>query len=84
MAMSLLVRIPLGLLIIAAGVHMVMKTEFYFDLVGEIPFAEKQFGTGGTRFFLKLFGVGVCFIGMAVATNLISDILGGIAGIFVR
>lgn len=82
--MSLFWRIPLGLLIIAAGVHMVIKTDFYYELVGDIPFAEDKFGAGGTRFFLKLFGVGVSFIGMAIATNLISDMLGGLTGVFVR
>ncbi|MBI4598918.1 hypothetical protein HY734_01830 [Candidatus Uhrbacteria bacterium] len=82
--MSPLARIPLGLLVIAVGVHMVWKTDFYLDFSGPIDFAEQKFGPGGTRTYLKLFGVGVCFIGMAIATNLIADILGGIAGIFVR
>jgi hypothetical protein len=82
--MSPFLRVPLGIAIVAVGLHMVWKTDFYYNLSGPIPFGEKHFGTGGTRFLLKLIGVGVAFIGMFVITNLIGDILGGIAGVFVR
>ncbi|KKR85046.1 MAG: hypothetical protein UU48_C0005G0012 [Candidatus Uhrbacteria bacterium GW2011_GWF2_41_16] len=82
--MSPFFRVPLGFLIVVVGIHMVWKTDFYYDLTGPIDFAEDKLGFGGTRSFLKLIGIGVCFIGMAVVSNLISDILQVIAHIFVR
>ncbi|MFH1089310.1 MAG: hypothetical protein V1716_02710 [Candidatus Uhrbacteria bacterium] len=82
--MSLLYRLPLGLLIIIIGFSMVWKTGAYQSWTGQIAFAEEKIGVGGTDLFLKLIGILVCFIGMAVMTNLISDILGGFAGIFIR
>ncbi|MBI4437537.1 hypothetical protein HY631_01150 [Candidatus Uhrbacteria bacterium] len=77
--MSPLFRIPLGLIIMVVGFLIVKKTEVFFSWFGEIPFAEKTFGTGGSRFFYKLIGVLVVFIGIAVATNVISDILTSLA-----
>lgn len=68
----------------AVGFHVVWKTLVYQEWVGMIDFAEEKLGPGGTNTFLKLIGAGICFIGVAIATNLISDILTGFAGIFVR
>ena len=82
--MSLIYRLPLGLFIIAIGFSMVWKSGAYQSWSGPIAFAEEKIGVGGTDLFLKLCGVLVCFIGMAVMTNLISDILTSFAGIFVR
>lgn len=81
--MSLLFRLPLGLLIIAIGFHMVWKTAVYQEWIGVIDWAEEKIGVGGTSTFIKLIGALICFIGMAVATDLISDILTSFAGIFV-
>ncbi len=77
--MSPLFRIPLGLLIMLIGFLIVKKTEVFFSWFGEIPFAEKTFGSGGSRFFYKLIGILTTFIGIFVATNVISDILGSLA-----
>jgi hypothetical protein len=77
-------RIILGLAIMVAGFHIVWKTAIYQDFTGPIEFAERRMGPGQTSTFLKLVGVLVCFVGMAVATNWISDILTSVAGIFVR
>jgi len=63
---------------------MVWKTVVFQEWTGKIEFAEEKLGSGGTNTFLKLIGAGVCFIGVAIATNLISDILTGFAGFFVR
>jgi hypothetical protein len=67
----------------AVGFHMVWKTLLYQEWTGVIEFAEEKLGSGGTNTFLKLIGAGVCFIGVAIATNLISDILNSFAGLFV-
>jgi hypothetical protein len=77
-------RILLGIVVMIWGFHMVWKTVFYFDIVGRIPFAENKFGHGGTDTFLKLFGIGMSFLGIFIITNIISDILGAFASIFVR
>ena len=82
--MSFWIRIPLGIAIIALGIHMVWKTNPYIGLVGRIPWAEEKFGPGGTQTFLKYLGVAICFLGTFVATGLINDILGSVAGVFVR
>ncbi|MBI5793737.1 hypothetical protein HZA87_01445 [Candidatus Uhrbacteria bacterium] len=82
--MSPLFRVPLGLIIMVIGFLIVWKTEKFFTWFGEIPFAEKTFGAGGSRFFYKLIGVLVAFIGIFVATNIISDILGSLACVLIH
>lgn len=61
------------------GFYMVKKTDVLLEWFGEVPFAEAKFGPGGTRFFYKLLGVFVTFIGIFIATNVISDVLTSIA-----
>lgn len=73
--MSPWLRIPLGLIVMAIGFWMVLKTETVLSWFGEVPFAEDKFGPGGSRFFYKLLGILVTFIGIFIATNIISDIL---------
>lgn len=82
--MSFFWRTILGFVVMGLGFHMVWKTLAYQDWVGRIEFAEEKFGSGGTNTFLKLIGAGVCFLGVAIATNLISDILNSFAGLFIR
>lgn len=77
--MSPLFRIPLGLIIMFVGFAIVLKTETVYEWFGEIPFAEEKMGMGGSRLFYKLIGVLVVLIGMAVATNVISDMLRSLA-----
>lgn len=79
--MSPLFRIPLGIIVIIVGYLIVAKTETIFSWFGQNAFAEKVFGFGGTRLFYKLIGIGIIFIGMFIVTNLISDMLIGIARI---
>jgi len=82
--MSPLFRIPLGLLVMVAGFYMVQKTEVLMSWFGEVPFAEAKFGPGGSRFFYKLLGVLVSFIGIFIATNVISNILESLAAVLTR
>ncbi len=81
--MSVLLRVPLGLFVMCIGFLIVWKTETVYTWFGSIPFAEDKFGPGGSRFFYKLIGAGVVFIGIFIVTNIISDILEGFAGIFI-
>ena len=82
--MSPVVRIPLGLVVSAIGFLLVWKTEPVFNWTGAIDFAEQKLGTGQTRLFIKLVGLGVAFLGMLIAANIISDILTSFASLFVR
>lgn len=77
--MSTFFRIPLGLIVMVIGFYMVYKTEKFLEWFGAIPFAEDKFGPGGSRFFYKLLGTGTVFIGIFIATNVISDILTSLA-----
>jgi len=77
--MSPLYRIPLGLLVMVIGYFMVAKSEKMFEWFGQNEFAEKYLGSGGSRFFYKLIGILVVFAGIFIATNVMSDILGGTA-----
>jgi hypothetical protein len=79
--MSPLIRIPLGLLIMVIGFLIVKKTTVVMSWFGRIPFAEDKFGTGGSYFFYKLLGTLIVFIGIFVATNVISGILEDLAGL---
>lgn len=82
--MSALFRIPLGLLVIIIGFLIVWRTEMVFKWFGAVDFAEQKLGVGMSRFFYKLVGIGICFLGIFIATNIISDILESIANIFIR
>lgn len=79
--MSPFLRIPLGLFVMVVGFFMVAKTGKFMEWFGRIPFAEDKFGTGGSYFFYKLLGTIVVFIGIFIATNIISDLLEDLAGI---
>lgn len=82
--MTALIRVPLGVAIMVVGFLAVWRTEKVLVWVGQIDWAEQKFGSGGTRFFVKLLGVGVAFLGIFVATDIISDILGSLAAVFIR
>ena len=82
--MSPFIRIPLGILVMLVGFWMVKKTDVVLSWFGTIPFAENKFGSGGSRFFYKLLGILIVFIGIFISTNIISDILESFASIFVR
>ncbi|MFH1712049.1 MAG: hypothetical protein ABH846_02315 [Patescibacteria group bacterium] len=77
MILQIIMRIVIGLLIICLGVLMVYKTNWFLSMIGRVAFAEKFFGGGGTRTFYKLMGIGICFLGLIVATNLFDQIVGG-------
>lgn len=64
-----------------AGYFIVAKSEKVFEWFGENEFAEKYIGFGATRFFYKLIGVIIVFVGIFVATNVASDILTSVARI---
>ncbi len=67
-------NIILGLVILALGVFMTIKSEAVLRFFGQLEFFEKHLATsGGSHLGYKLIGLLFCFIGMLVATNLIGD-----------
>ena len=77
-------RVFLGIGVMVIGFLIVWKAYVMEEWFGANAWAEDKLGPGGTNTFYKLAGVGLCFLGMFIATNLISDILSSIAKIFVR
>ena len=47
----------IALLLIPVGIIVVWKSARIGDFVGEIAFAEKAFGSGGTYTFIKVLGI---------------------------
>ena len=72
----------LGIAVMVVGFLIVWKTDALYEWLGVSDFAERKFGPGGSRFFYKLIGIGVVFVGIFIATNLINSILHGIFSIF--
>jgi hypothetical protein len=67
----MILRILLGLALIAVGFVFVWKTEWFQQNVGSIAWAEDKMGTmGGSRLMYKLIGILVIVIGILIATNL--------------
>ncbi|MCW1930497.1 MAG: hypothetical protein KIH62_004245 [Candidatus Kerfeldbacteria bacterium] len=60
----------IGLMIVAAGAFMVIKTDTMMRIFGRNSWAEAKLGGGGTWTFYKLIGVGAVILGFAVITDL--------------
>ncbi len=71
-------RILVGLLVAALGFAMVWKTEFFMSILGEVDFAIKYLGGGGTRLFYKLMGTAIIMVGFMIITNLWEDFMVGL------
>jgi hypothetical protein len=77
----LIFRIIGGLAVIFFGSLFVIKTEWFMENIGAIEWAEQKFATsGGSRLFYKLIGVGICFIGLLIMTNMFRGFLIGTVG----
>lgn len=78
-------RIILGLLGIAIGILMSLKSEWFLYNVGRLPSVEKYLGSfGGSRLFYQLMGVVVVIISTLYMTGalgrVITAILRGLFG----
>lgn len=80
----MILRVLLGLGVIVVGFFMVWKTTGFQDFFGANDWAERKLGPGGTNTFYKLLGVGVAFLGMLIATNLISEVMQSLTSVFIR
>lgn len=75
----------MGLIGIAIGTGMVMKTEGLVSAFGPIYFFDKYLGAeGGTRLGYKLIGLFIIFISVLIATNMIDGFLLWILGPIIR
>lgn len=66
----MLLRIFIGLLLVALGAIMVIKTHQFYDFFGSMNWADRYLGSGGSRLMYKLIGLVFCLIGFLVMTNL--------------
>lgn len=63
-------RIVGGLILIAIGTLIVIKSENLFQALGRIAWFEKNFGTeGGSRLGYKLIGIIVIFFGLLITSG---------------
>lgn len=63
-------HIILGILIIAAGVFLVVKTEWFINNFGRIAWFEEKLGSeGGSRLGYKLMGILILTIGIIIMTG---------------
>lgn len=59
----------LALFVIAAGFLFIIKTDQIGRFTGDIPFAEKYLGTGGTYGFIKLIGLAMILLSIMHLTG---------------
>jgi len=79
--MSTIGRIIGGIVAVALGMHLVIKTEWYLQNFGTIDWAEQKFATsGGSRMFYKLIGIIIIMIGFLAATGMLGGLLMGTVG----
>jgi len=70
-----------GLVGVALGALMVIKTEWLVENFGTSSWAEEHLGTsGGTRLLYKLIGIAIIFIAMMGATGLLGGFVMGTVG----
>lgn len=53
-----------SIVLIVLGFLLVWKEPFFHDFIGQIGWAERKLGMGGTRTFLKLIGIGMMALGI--------------------
>lgn len=69
-------KIILGIILIAIGTMMVIKTEWLLDNFGRIAWFEKKLGTeGGSRLGYKIIALIVIFAGILLATGSSEDFI---------
>jgi hypothetical protein len=76
----MLTRIIVGLLVTGLGILCAYKTNWILSAVGQVDWAERTWGPGGSRLFWKLFGVAIIMIGFSILTNLFDGFMTGLVG----
>ncbi len=71
-------------LLIPTGIYILLKADIVVDtFTGQIPFAEKVFGTGGTYTFIKLFGLLLSIFSFMHVTGGLEWFIAGTIGQFI-
>lgn len=74
-------KYAVGLSAIAAGIFLVIKTEWFVESFGASAWAEEHLGTsGGTRLLYKLIGLAMITISLLGLTGLLGAIILGVFG----
>ncbi len=74
-------RYLIGILMVAVGVFLILKTEWFIQNFGTNAWAEEHLGyNGGTRLMYKLIGIAFIFFGFLAVTNMINGFLAGTIG----
>ncbi len=77
----MILRIIVGLIGIAAGMVLILKSEWFLANFGRIDWAEIHLGAeGGTRLFYKLIGLATILVSILIMTGLIEGVLMAIFG----
>lgn len=70
-----------GILAIAAGVILILKTEWFVENFGASSWAEEHLGTeGGTRLMYKLIGLAMIILSVMGMTGMLGEIIIGTFG----
>ena len=76
----MIVRILIGLVLVAIGFVFVWKTRVFLDFFGSISWADEKLGGGGSNLMYKFIGILLIFIGFMWATNLWNAFLAATIG----
>lgn len=69
-----------GILVIAAGVFMVIKTEWFLENFGHSSWAEEKLGGGGTRLMYKIIGLVLIIGSLLAVTGALGEIMLSVFG----
>ncbi len=78
--MGILTRILIGFGLAAVGIFFTIRTRTIIDMFGNVDWADRNLGGGGTSLFYKFLGILVTLIGFVVATNMWDALLQGTIG----
>lgn len=78
--MGILTRILLGLGIAAVGLFFTIRTRTIINMFGNIDWADRNLGGGGTSLFYKFLGIFTTLLGFIIATNMWDALLQGTIG----
>ena len=71
----------IGLIALAVGVGVILKTEWIVQNFGTNSWAENKLGVnGGSRLLYKFIGLAIIFIGFLLVTNMFGGFLEGTIG----
>ena len=74
-------RIIIGIIGLAVGATMVIKSEWFLSAFGRVNWADIHLGAeGGTRIFYKLLGLVAIIVSLLIMTGMIEGVLMAIFG----